>query len=79
MVGPTLLVAALATELSRPPGSRKGYGRVLGVVPYDFRVPTLRRVRERWCNPNDDRLLTEQVLGVGWSLNLARLFAARHF
>ena len=42
-------------------------------VPYDFRIPTLRRVRERWWNPDDPRIFTPHVFGVGWSLNLYQL------
>ena len=45
-------------------------GRFLG-VPYEFRFPTLERVRERLWNPGDPRILTPHVFGVkGWSLNL---------
>ena len=42
-------------------------------VPYDFRPPTIRRVRDRFWNPEDPRLFTPQVFGVGWSLNLYKL------
>jgi hypothetical protein len=68
-----LLAAALVTELRKPRELRTWHGLVAGVVPYEFRPPTLARVRERWWNPQDDRLLTEHVFGVGWSINLARL------
>jgi uncharacterized membrane protein len=30
-------------------------------------------VMERWWNPNDERVLTPHVFGVGWSLNLYQL------
>jgi hypothetical protein len=68
-----LLAAALVTELRKPKELRTWNGLVAGVVPYEFRPPTLARVRERWWNPHDDRVLTEHVFGVGWSINLARL------
>jgi hypothetical protein len=68
-----LLLAALVTELRKPKEFRTWNGLVAGVVPYEFRPPTLARVRERWWNPEDDRVLTEHVFGVGWSINLARL------
>jgi hypothetical protein len=67
------VVAAVARELRRPPEEREWHGRLAGLVPYDLRPPTVARVRDRWWNPEDDRLFTEQVFGVGWSLNLARL------
>ena len=72
-----LLAYAVAKELRRPAEGRTWQGRIAGVVPYDFRPPTLARVRERWWNPDDERLLTEHVFGVGWSVNLACLLGRR--
>ena len=42
-------------------------------VPYDFRFPTIGRIRERFWNPDDPRLFTPHVFGVGWSLNVYQL------
>jgi hypothetical protein len=67
-----LVVAAVAQELSRPASERTWRGRALGLVPYDFNWPTWERVREAYWNPDDSRLLTERVLGVGWAINLHR-------
>jgi hypothetical protein len=75
-----LLAAAVVRELRKPPLERTWNGRLAGTVPYDLRwPPTLERIRERWWNPDDPRLFTEHVFGVGWSVNLARLasFARR--
>ena len=47
-------------------------GRFLG-LPYDFRVPTADRLRERLWNEDDERIFTPMVFGVGWSINLFRL------
>lgn len=44
-------------------------GRV-GGVPYDLRRPTLAKTRARYWNPDDPRLLTPKVFGVGWTVNL---------
>jgi hypothetical protein len=71
--GIALIAAALGTELRKPRDARTWNGRLLGLVPYDFRKPTLQRVKARWWNPGDARLLTPRVFGVGWSINLARL------
>src|SRR3979409_1656618 len=39
-----LVVAAVATELSKPEPERTWEGRVAGLVPYDFRPPTWKRI-----------------------------------
>ncbi|TMK33060.1 MAG: hypothetical protein E6G58_13765 [Actinobacteria bacterium] len=68
-----LIVAAVADQLRRDPEVRTWEGTVAGIVPYDFRMPTLERARSRWWNTDDDRLFVPQVFGVGWTVNLARL------
>ena len=68
-----LVLAALIDQLRRDPEERTWEGSVAGVVPYDFRMPTLERARSRWWNTDDDRLFVPQVFGVGWTINLARL------
>ena len=68
-----LIVAAVIEQLRRDPDDRTWEGTVAGIVPYDFRMPTLERARSRWWNPEDERLFVPQVFGVGWTLNLARL------
>lgn len=69
-----LAVTALAIldQLVRNREYRDWRGSVFG-IPYDFRPPTLERIRERWWNETDPRLFTPHVFGVGWSINLARL------
>jgi len=68
-----LVVAAVIDQLRRDPEERTWEGSVAGIVPYDFRMPTLERARSRWWNTDDDRLFVPQVFGVGWTINLARL------
>ena len=65
-----LVAAAVATELSKPAPERTWEGRVLGVVPYDFRPPTWQRIRDAYWNPRSDRLFSDRVFGVGWAINL---------
>lgn len=67
-----LAAAAVAQELAKPEAERTWHGRVLG-VPYDFRWPTLERFRDAYWNPDDHRVLTDRVLGVGWAVNFAQL------
>ncbi len=45
------------------------HGRLFGVVPYDFRFPSLERVRRALWNPDDERFLVPTVFGVGWTVN----------
>ncbi len=72
-VGLALVVAAIAQELRKPAGERTWNGRLFGTVPYDFRPPSLQRIKERIWNPHDDRIFTPQTFGVGWSVNLYRV------
>jgi hypothetical protein len=74
VLGCLLLAAAVISELRKPKANRSWEGRIAGVVPYDLRRPTLTRMRERWWNPSEPRLLVPTVFGVGWTLNFARLF-----
>jgi len=67
-----LVVAALATELTKPESERTWQGRVFGLVPYDFRPPTWERMRDAYWNPDSDRLFSDRVFGVGWAVNLYR-------
>lgn len=61
---------ALYQELRRPPEQRTWHGKVAGVVPYDFRIPSFSTLREAYWAPDRDVIFTEKVLGVGWSVNL---------
>ena len=66
-----LTLAAVAQELSKPETERRWHGRVAG-VPYDFRFPTPKRFRDAYWNPDEPRLFTSRVFGVGWGVNLYR-------
>jgi len=67
-----LIVAAVATELAKPAPERTWQGRVIGVVPYDFRPPTWSRIRDAYWNPQSEKLFSDRVFGVGWAVNLYR-------
>lgn len=64
------LFGAIYQELRKPPAERTWHGKVAGIVPYDFRVPTIEGIREAYWNPADDRIFTEKVVGVGWAVNV---------
>ena len=67
-----LVVAAVATELSKPTEQRTWHGKVGGIVPYDFRLPTWERIRSAYWNPDSNHLFSDRAFGVGWALNLHR-------
>ena len=49
--------------------TRQSHGAFLR-VPFEFRMPTVQRVRKRWWNPDDESIFTPHVFGVGWSINV---------
>src|SRR6059058_1398328 len=67
-----LVAAAVATELAKPADERTWQGRLGGFVPYDFRPPTWKRIRDAYWNPASHRLFSDRVFGVGWAVNLYR-------
>ena len=46
-------------------------------IPYDWRRPTKRRIKSRFWNPRDRRLIVPKSFGWGWTINFARLFGRR--
>ena len=68
-----LVAAAVAQELRTPSSERTWHGHLAGFIPYDFRPPTLARFQAAWWNPDDPRIFTDRVFGVGWSINLGRV------
>jgi hypothetical protein len=67
-----VFVAAISQEMSKPEGERTWRGKV-GVVPYDFNPPTWDRLLAAYWNPEDERIFTERVLGVGWAIDFYRV------
>jgi hypothetical protein len=65
--------AAIAQEVRKPADQRTWHGTVLGVVPYDFRMPTFERITERVWNPDGDSYIGPHVFGVGWTLNCGKI------
>lgn len=47
-------------------------GTFLG-IPFDWRRPSLVRLRERWWNREDPRVFTPKAFGWGYDINLAAL------
>jgi hypothetical protein len=64
------VAAAVYTELRKPPAERTWHGKLLGAIPYDFRLPTLEGLRQAYWNPRSPKLFTDRPLGVGWAVNI---------
>ena len=69
----TATLAAICQELEKPKAERKWHGKVAGFVPYDFRLPTVERVKAAYWNPHEHRVFTPRAFGVGWAINLYAL------
>ena len=67
-------VVAVVQELRTPPEERTWHGTVGGVVPYDFRPPSVERARQTFWNP-EGPLVSSRVWGVGWSPNVGAILA----
>jgi hypothetical protein len=65
-------VIAIVQELRKPADERTWHGDVAGFVPYDFRRPTMERVRTTYWNP-EGPVISGKVFGVGWAPNLGAL------
>jgi hypothetical protein len=72
MTAITITIAAVCQELEKPKEERHWHGK-LGFIPYDFRLPTIERFKESYWNPDDIRIFTPEVLGIGWAINLYAL------
>jgi hypothetical protein len=66
-------VGAIWTELRKPPEQRTWHGKLLGLVPYDFRLPSFEQVRQAYWNPRSPKIFTDRPLGVGWAVNIPTL------
>ena len=72
-LGMGLVAAAIYQEIQKPTEERTWHGRIGGFMPYDFRSPTLERLREAYWNPDEPRICTDRVLGIGWAINFYSL------
>lgn len=64
----TLMGLAVREQLQMPPEERTWHGTLYG-IPYDFRRPTIERLRETFWNKDTTHVLVPQVFGMGWSIN----------
>jgi len=64
--------AAVARELDKPAQDRQWHGEIAG-VPYDFRPPTVDKLRRSAWDPDNPKTVVPPAFGVGWGINFARL------
>ena len=65
----TILVgASIWEQLHLPPEQRTWQGRIIG-IPYDFRWPTIERIREKVWNNSTSCIIMPHIFGIGWSIN----------
>jgi len=69
-----LVVAALIKELRLPKEDRTWHGALGGFVPYDFRMPTVERIKNTFWNP-DGSIIANRPFGVGWTINFGAVVA----
>lgn len=74
-----VVIAAIIKELRLPKEKRTWHGVVAGFIPYDFRMPTLERLKTAFWDP-EGPVIVGRPLGVGWTINfggaVSRLRAA---
>src|SRR6266700_2834351 len=68
-IGVAVLIGlAIREQLQMLPEERTWHGILFG-IPYDFRWPTIERLRETFWNKDTARVLVPQAFGMGWSIN----------
>jgi len=69
IIGITVLMGlAIREQLQMPLEERTWHGTLFG-IPYDFRWPTIERLRETFWNKDTARVLVPHAFGMGWSIN----------
>ncbi len=68
-----LTAAAAGKELREPKRRRDWHGELLG-IPYDFRKPSVEKLKRAYWSPRDPRVIKPRALGLGWDVNLGRLW-----
>ena len=72
-LGIGVVAAAVLKEMRKPRADRHWHAQLAGFVPYDFRLPSLDRLRSALWNPDSSHVLMPPVFGVGWSVNFGAL------
>ena len=68
-----LTAAAVGKELREPAHRRDWRGKLLG-IPYDFRKPAAAKLKRNYWSPDDRQVIRPRALGLGWDVNVGRLW-----
>jgi uncharacterized membrane protein len=63
-----LIGLAIREQLQLPPEERTWHGTLFN-IPYDFRFPTIERLRQAFWNKDTARVLVPMAFGMGWTIN----------
>ena len=74
LLAAVLTIAAVIKELRLPKEERTWHGALGGFVPYDFRMPTVEKIKATFWSP-DGAIVVNRVFGVGWTINLGAIVA----
>ena len=74
LLAAALAIAAVVKELRLPQEERTWHGALAGFVPYDFRMPTVEKIKTTLWNP-EGSIIANRVFGVGCTLNLGAVVA----
>lgn len=69
-----LAIAAVIKELRLPKEERTWHGVLVGFVPYDFRIPTVDKIKKTFWDPAGT-IVVNRAFGIGWTINLGALVA----
>lgn len=69
LIAAVLTIAAVIRELRLPKEDRTWHGAVAGFVPYDFRRPTLDKLKQTFWDPSGP-IVVSRAFGVGWTVNI---------
>lgn len=69
LIAAVLTIAAVIRELRLPKEDRTWHGAVAGFVPYDFRKPTLDKLKQTFWDPSGP-IVVSRAFGVGWTVNI---------
>ena len=64
----TLMGLAIREQLQMSPEERTWHGTFFN-IPYDFRWPTIERLRETFWNKDTARVVVPTAFGMGWTIN----------